>query len=362
MNAVVLPLKIGNPVSWTTFRANPRSINQLTVITCVLVGLIGLADFWLDTSLSMEVFYFLPVALAVVARGRKFGILLSVACVVIWVSGDLAAGARFASWLVPVWNGAITLATYLVLVWLLSTLFDLQHDLEQRVKQRTVALANEIAERERLEKTILDISDRERRRIGHDLHDGLGQHLTGTAITAQLLAENLQDRGATAESAEARRIVGLVKTAIAQTRAMAKGLLLADIDSEGLASALQEFCAATAEQFRVRCLFNNETPAMPPLAGAANHLFRIAQEAVRNAIRHGAAKQVDVSLRLDADGLTMLVYDNGTGLPPPAARGFGLGLRIMAHRAVMIGATFSLERVPEGGTLVRCTLPHSAHE
>lgn len=337
---------------------NPRSRNRLTWLTGALVALIGLADFWLGTNLSMEVFYFLPVALAVVARGRKFGLFVAVACVGIWVGGDLAAGARYTSWLVPAWNGVITLITYGVLVWLLSTLLDLQHDLEQRVEQRTRALASEIAERERLEKTILDISERERRSIGHDLHDGLSQHLTGTAITAQLVAESLPDQAAP-EAAAARKVVGLVKTAIAQTRAMAKGLLLADIDSEGLGSALQEFCATTAEQFRIRCSFNNETPALPPLADAANQLFRIAQEAVRNAVRHGAAKQVTVSLRTGRDGLTLLVRDNGTGLPPPSARGSGLGLRIMARRAGMIGATFAAERMPEGGTLVRCTLPLS---
>ena len=342
---------------------DPAMKRRLTVATVVLVFLIGLADFRLGTEVSMQVFYFLPVALAVVARGPWFGMAVSLACVVIWVGGDFAAGARFSTLVVPVWNAAIVLATYVVLVWLLAGLLHLQHDLEHRVAQRTTALASEIAERERLEKTILEISERERRSIGHDLHDGLGQHLTGTAITGQLLADRLQERAAE-EAAEARKIVGLIKTAIAQTRHMAKGLLLADIDSEGLPSALHEFCGATAEQFRLSCVFVNEqlSISLPAGNGVASHLFRIAQEAVRNAVRHGGAKHIEVHLRARNQMLTLVVQDDGSGLPPAAARGTGLGLRIMAHRAAMIGASFAIERLSPGGTRVQCTLSQHSYE
>ncbi len=344
-------------------RVDPKLQRQLTLATCALVLLIGLADFHLGTDVSMQVFYFLPVALAVVARGWKFGIAVSMACVAIWVGGDVAAGARFSSLVVPIWNAAIVLTTYLVLVWLLSSLLHLQHELERRVEQRTAALASEIAERERLEKSILEISERERRSIGHDLHDGLGQHLTGTAITGQLLADRLQERAAE-ETADALKVVGLVKTAITQTRHMAKGLLLADIDSEGLPSALFEFCATTTDQFRVSCSFINEEPtvSLPPGNGVPSHLFRIAQEAVRNAVRHGKAKHLTVLLRTRNQRLTLLVEDDGSGLPPVSERGEGLGLRIMAHRAEMIGATFAIERGSAGGTIVQCTMPLPSHD
>ena len=344
-------------------RDKPKLRRQLTLATYALVLCIGLADFRVGTEVSMQVFYFLPVALAVVARGWSFGIVVSIACVSIWVGGDIAAGARYSSFVVPAWNAVITLITYLVLVWLLSRLFRLQHNLEERVRQRTAALADEIAERERLEKSILEISERERRSIGHDLHDGLSQHLTGTAITGQLLADRLHERSAE-ETDDARRVVNLVKIAIAQTRRMAKGLLLADIDAEGLPSALLEFCATTAEQFRVSCNFVNQEPtiSLPPGNGVSSHLFRIAQEAVRNAIRHGSAKHVDVSLRSESRLLTLVVQDDGIGLPPAAQRGDGLGLRIMAHRAQMIGATFKIERLYTCGTIVQCQLPLAPYE
>ena len=344
-------------------QAEPKLRRQLTLATCVLVLVIGLADFRFGIEASMQVFYFLPIALAVIARGWKFGVAVAGACVAIWVGGDVAAGARYPSLVVPVWNSAIALTIYLVLVWLLSSLLQLQHDLERRVEQRTAALASEIAERERLEKSVLEISERERRNIGHDLHDGLSQHLTGTAITGQLLADRLRERAAE-ETDDARKVVELVKTAIAQTRQMAKGLLLADIDAEGLPAALVEFCASTTGQFRVYCTFANQEPTgpLPSGNGVSNHLFRIAQEAVRNAVRHGGAKHIDVSLHTDNRSLSLVVQDDGTGLPPASLRGEGLGLRIMAHRAQMIGASFAIERAPGGGTIVQCKLPLQAHE
>lgn len=344
-------------------KADPQLKRQLTLVTCALVLVIGLADFKLGTEVSLQIFYFLPVALAVVARGWKFGLSVSFSCVTIWVAGDIAAGARYSALVVPIWNAAIALTTYIVLVWLLSSLLQLQHDLEERVKQRTAALASEIAERERLEKSILEISERERRSIGHDLHDGLSQHLTGTAITGQLLADRLQERAAE-ETDDARKVVNLVKSAIAQTRDMAKGLLLADIDSEGLHSALSEFCATTTEQFRVSCTFVNEEPtlSLPSGNGVSSQLFRIAQEAVRNAVRHGDAKHIQVSLHTANGGLTLVVQDDGCGLPPVSRRGAGLGLRIMAHRAQMIGAIFNIERSPTRGTMVQCSLSRYLHE
>ena len=131
-----------------------------------------------------------------------------------------------------------------------------------------------------------------------------------------------------------------------------------------MATLMVEFCAATAGQFRVTCTFANREPIGPlPLGnGVSSHLFRIAQEAVRNAIRHGGAKNIEVSLNTQNRCLNLVVQDDGSGLPPAPERGEGLGLRIMAHRAQMIGATFTVERRPAGGTLVQCLLPLPAHE
>ena len=328
--------------------------------TAALVVAVGAVDFAMGFETSLLVFYFLPVCVAVASVGWRFGVVTAVASVATWLTGDFAAGAHFANPFAPWWNALIALGTYLLLIWLLSSLLALHREMEERVRQRTAALTGEIAERERLEKIVLEISERERRSIGHDLHDGLGQHLTGTAVTGHILAEKLAERGAS-EAPDARKLVSLVKTAIEQTRQLAKGLLLAEISPQGLPSALHELAAATAAQFRVACVFSCDERIALPEGGTATHLYRIAHEAVRNAARHGRARRIEVALAAAGVGaITLTVRDDGAGLPPAGARGEGLGLRIMAHRAQIIGATFAIESPAGGGTVMTCRLPTTA--
>ena len=342
---------------WLTLAASSRQQGPLIAVIAGLVLAIGVVDFVMGFETSLLVFYFLPVCLAVALRGRWFGVATAVASVATWVAGDFAAGATFSNSLVPWWNAVIALGTYLVLIWLLSSLLALQAQLEQRVQQRTAALRSEIAERERLEKILLETSERERRSIGHDLHDGLGQHLTGTAVTGQILLEKLRERNA-AEVGDVQNLIGLVKAAIEQTRRLAKGLLLAEISPEGLPAALQELAATTKEQFRVECRFDGSAVAPALAGGAATHLYRIAFEAVRNAVKHGRPRLIMITLGEGAVGeLTLMVRDDGIGLPPVGGCGEGLGLRIMAHRAEIIGASFALESPTGGGTVVACRLP-----
>lgn len=325
-------------------------------LTWGILALTGLADYLLGFERSLFGFYFIPIALAVVAAGWRFGVVIALGSVGTWIAGDWAAGAHFNSPTVLIWNATVAMLTYLMLIGLLSGLLALQRDLQERVRQRTAALTSEIAGRERLEKAVLEISERERRNIGHDLHDGLGQHLTGTAITGRLLVEKLEERAA-GETADARKMVALVNSAIEQTRQMAKGLLLADIDAEGLVNALQEFCANSTKQFRVDCAFHGENQVALAENGVATHLYRIAQEAVRNAVHHGRARHIAVHLRAVQNQVVLRISDDGVGVPPPDARGAGLGLRIMEHRARMVGATFTIEAPPGGGTLIACSLP-----
>jgi signal transduction histidine kinase len=327
------------------------------VAVFALIGVIGLADYLSGFELSLLVFYLLPVCLAVVAVGWRFGTLTAGFSVATWLAGDFAAGAHFATPFVPVWNALIALVTYLVVVWLVASVIALQREMENRVRLRTAALTEEIVERVRLEKVILEITERERRAIGHDLHDGLSQHLTGTALVAQALVRRLAAQSP-ADAAEMQKVVALIEKGIEQTRNLAKGLLLAEIERDGLVTALHELASTISEQFRIQCSFTCASPVNLDENGTATHLFRIAEEATRNAVRHGRAQNVDVDLSDSGGSLLLAVRDNGSGLPPPGRRGDGLGLRIMAHRSAMIGATFSVEAQPSGGTLLLCRLPH----
>ncbi|HZR15889.1 MAG TPA: response regulator [Verrucomicrobiae bacterium] len=213
----------------------------------------------------------------------------------------------------------------------------------------------DITERRRLEREILEISDQERRRIGQDLHDGLCQQLAGIELMSQVLHQKLAGKSK-AEANRASDIARHVREAITQTRSLARGLAPVTLESEGLASALEELAANTEKMFGITCVAEckgagrNEPPA------TATHLYRIAQEAVSNAIRHGKATQVRIGLEADRDQIMLRVVDNGAGLPKAVTRNEGMGLRIMRYRAGMIGGSLSIESTPGGGAQVSCVV------
>ncbi|MGO9244506.1 MAG: ATP-binding protein [Verrucomicrobiia bacterium] len=324
-----------------------------TALAVVLV--IGTADYLTGVEISFSVFYLLAVALAVWFVGRFFGVVISILSVAVWLMGDIAAGAHYSSPLVPIWNAAVLTAFYFIVVWLLDRLRLLQKDLESRVQQRTLALAQEMTERERLEKEILNIVEREQQRIGHDLHDSLGQHLTAAAFAGKVLSDQLADQPVPA--AAARQVVTLVEDGIALTRTLARGLTPVELTADGLMEAFEELSDSTSERFRVECRFECDVPVLIPEAGTATHLYRIAQEAIHNAIKHGQAKRIIVQLARTEAGTVLEIVDDGTGLPDPLPAQRGMGLRIMAHRATMIGGTLTVRRGSAGGTVVTCTMP-----
>jgi signal transduction histidine kinase len=228
--------------------------------------------------------------------------------------------------------------------------------LEERVRQRTAALTEEIRERTFLQKKLLETSEREQRRIGYDLHDGLCQHLTGMALAGHVLGQKLADKSSP-ETAEATRLVELVEEAIELTRTLARDLQPIEIQAGQLLDSFQELSAKITHQSKVVCQF--ESHLVAPLAdvNVATQLYRIAQEAVTNAIRHGKAARVNICLDSADDEIVLTITDDGIGLPDNARTGNGMGLRIMAYRAGMIGATFHIERLSSlTGTRVTCTL------
>jgi signal transduction histidine kinase len=159
------------------------------------------------------------------------------------------------------------------------------------------------------------------------------------------------------EAADAAKIIGLVENGITMARDLARGTYQADMPAEGLVSALQELSDNTAKWSKTACVFQHAAPVLIQDGTTAMHLHRIAQEAVSNAIRHGKARRIVVELAERGGRVTLTVEDDGTGLPEGWQKGTGLGTRIMAHRAAMIGADFAMDLNPTGGTLVKCSLP-----
>ena len=200
-----------------------------------------------------------------------------------------------------------------------------------------------------------NLREREQGRIGQDLHDGLGQHLTGIAFMSKLLEKNLAVQSH-AEAANAARIVQQVNEAISKTRELSRGLLPVSSEAMGLISALERAVEEVQNRFGLACRLICPEPVLLDDSRTATHLYRIAQEAMNNAVKHAKATRIDITLAKSAGGLLLSIKDNGVGFSIDNPSGGGIGLRIMRHRAKMVGGALSIERVPEGGTLITCRL------
>jgi two-component system CheB/CheR fusion protein len=219
-----------------------------------------------------------------------------------------------------------------------------------------IATGIDITERKQLEKAILDISAREQRRIGQDLHDGLGQHLTGIAFMAKVHEARLAEKNSP-EAEDAAKIVKLVNEAIHKTRELARGLLPVVSDSHGLMSALQLWAAEVEDLFGISCRFECDEPVLIHDDSIATHLYHIAQEAVNNAIKHGEAGKILIQLTAGPDRGRLVIKDDGKGISTGAAGSTGMGLHIMKYRSGMIGGALEIRKGPAWGTIVTCTFP-----
>lgn len=214
----------------------------------------------------------------------------------------------------------------------------------------------DITERKHLEKTILEISAREQRRIGQDLHDGLGQHLTGIAFMSKVQEHKLAEKNLP-EAADAAKIVTLVNEAIHKTRELARGLLPVVSDAEGLMSALQQWAGEVEDLFAVSCRFQCFAPVLIHDDTVATHLYYIAREAVNNAIKHGHARQILIRLAVLQHQGTLTIQDDGYGIGAIAPGTKGMGLHLMNYRARMVGGSLEVQRISTGGTMVTCLFP-----
>jgi PAS domain S-box-containing protein len=216
-------------------------------------------------------------------------------------------------------------------------------------------IVRDVSERKRLEQEILEISDREKRRIGQDLHDSLGQLLTGIGFKSKSLENKLAAKAEGGPEAEgARQIAALVRQAISQARGLARGLQPVDPKPTGLMSALQELSISIQDLFRVSCVFNCPHPVEVNDPAAATHLYRIAQEACHNAMKHGQAGQIIIELLRTNDHVTLSVRDDGAGFSQLPSASKGMGLQIMRYRAAMLGGSIAIRPNEPRGCMITC--------
>jgi signal transduction histidine kinase len=325
----------------------------VVALTFGILLAVAAVDLATGYEISCTVFYLLAIGVATWYVNAGFGLLISVISAASTSLANILTGQRYTNHFAPFWNAAIVLSFYLIVVWLLRTLRRIQDTLEQRVRERTANLSAELAERKRLEREILVISEREQQRIGRDIHDSLCQHLTGTALAEQFLVEKLTAREAP-EVEDADRVVGLIEDAISMARGLAAGLSPIDTEGEGLLTALTDLASHFCTQFKVICRFVYEQPVLITDSNVTTQLYRIAQEAVHNAIRHGKARHIRIHLAKAGSLVSLTISDDGSGFPDGNIPGHGMGLRNMKYRASMIGGSLALER-GEPGAIVTCS-------
>src|SRR4029450_4950217 len=334
----------------------PFSTPALMITCFVLVGVVGCIDYFTGYERPLLLFYLLPISLATCFGTFLLGLGIAVGSVAISMLSDLAAGIPALGF----WNAGMAFASYGLFVGVLAKLRTLVGELDRRVQERTAALQREMAERQRLDQEIAQVADRERRRLGQDLHDRLGQHLTGTALAAQVLQEKLAAKSAP-EVTEAEKLVHYVEEGIDLTRNLARGFFSPELEADGLSVALEGLAENIRERFTSNRLFHGEESIPVRDSSVATQLYPIAQEAATNAAKHAAAEQIDIHLTVEGSDLTLAIIDNGVGFPDKLTDSAGLGLRLMRHGAALIAATLNVRRNGRSGTIATCKVNIQNH-
>jgi signal transduction histidine kinase len=221
------------------------------------------------------------------------------------------------------------------------------------------AQVGRVIDRERIMAQVGEIIWGEQQDLIHTLHDALGQHLTGLGMLATTLNRRLQD-GDPKDAEMAQQIASAAQAALEHVRQLSRGLFPADIDGAGFVESLRRLASTTTSLHHVSCTVECDTPVSIPDSRTATQLYRIAQEAVTNAIRHAEAEHIRIVLAAEAGTTTLSVIDDGVGIHHRVPNENGIGLRIMRHRAISLGAAFAAGPGATGGTMVTCTLSRGA--
>lgn len=325
-------------------------------LCCIALGLILFVDSSIDYRISLLIFYILPVGYATIRVGPVFATILAITAVIFSKTADLLAGMPYPGLSIMMWNGAVDLLLFLIAICLLRLLNRQMEGLEATVRERTQHLLDQMSERGRLEREITELSEREHRRLGHELHDLICHELAGIAIDSHLLTRELFSMGF-GKAEQARAIAVKVDRALTNSRNLAKGFVIAGFDSAGLVEALEETARQVEKGGRISCFIHWQKNLALAGEDTLTQVFRIAQEAIRNAVQHAAASRIEVRCECTEKVFRLTIEDNGRGFSSSERNRKGLGLSIMAYRASLLGGEVKFERPATGGTRVICEVP-----
>jgi signal transduction histidine kinase len=318
--------------------------------TLALAIIVAFFDYLTGYEVTVWPFYSIPVLLMLWFGNRSLAIVISVVSTVAWWWVDKASGHVYSSEWLRLWDAFVRLMFFCLVIFA-GWMFRQQRD--------AIRARLELLERsQQLEQEIIGISEREQQRIGRDLHDGVCQFLVAIGFTASMLNRELE-RESHVLAKTAGEIASLLQDAARRARDLARGLSPVDRDEGGLESALQELAESTSRLAGIPCSFVCPGPIVIHDNRLAVHLFRIAQEALANALKHGHAKTVVLALEAGDGAYSLRISDDGIGLDANGSEKKGMGLSIMRYRARMIGGTLEIQPNVPTGTVVTCTIEGS---
>jgi signal transduction histidine kinase len=335
----------------TRFHNRP---NLTMFVAVLLVAFIGVLDYITGYDVSLFVFYGLPIMLVVWYVDCKPAMLIALLSALVWWWADIKSGHPYITDWMQVWNSSVRLVFFVFVAFGGAAM-----------KGQRDAVANELEAVNRarqLEREIVAAGEREQLRIGQDLHDGLCQYLAAIGCAATSLKMDLDARFLP-EAASAAEIEELLKDAVVQARNISRGIAPVHMDETGLPSALEELSAAINRHPEIECILECNADSVMLDTEKATHLFRIAQEAMNNAVKHAQARCIHLSL-VSADAATELrIADDGVGFSVAtdhAQPTGGMGLKTMRYRARLIGADLQFSTGENGGTVITCRLRDAA--
>jgi signal transduction histidine kinase len=328
-----------------------QSLVWVFIQALALTITIGLIDYVTGDEVTVDPFYSIPILFMVWFGNKNLAIVISVFCALAWWWANAAGGHSYSSEGFRIWDAIVRLMFFCLVVFA-GSMFKKQRD---SIHDRLALLERS----QQLEREIINISEREQQRIGRDLHDGVCLYLAAIGFTAAMLHRDLE-RKLPICAEKAREIASLLQDAAKQTRDVARGLCPVDRDEGGLESALGELASTTSRLAGISCSFICVGPVPIRDNAHAVHLFRIAQEALSNAAKHGHAKGVVIALEVCDGALSLRVSDDGTGFDPICSERKGMGLNIMRYRARMLAGTLEIQSNSSAGTMVTCTIARAA--
>ncbi len=326
-----------------------QSQSWLIVQALLLLTLIGLVDYSTGYEVPVYPFYAVPILLIVwCCEMRYASVGIALLSGVVWWWADVATGHPYPSQWLQIWD-FLSRLIFFFLVMFAGSAVKKQRD---AIRARVDLLEHS----QQLEHEIVAVSERERQSIGRDLHDGVCQYLAAIGFTADLLRQDLARQG-NAKVATAGEIARLLQDAVERVREVARGLSPVDRDEGGLELALDELALNTSQLTGKNCIFLCHEPVEISDNILAVHLFRIAQEAISNATRHGQARNIIIALESGDGEISLRVSDDGIGFNPnQGRRDAGMGLNIMRYRARVIGASLEIYPHAPTGSVVACTI------